>query len=137
MRTGVSTQGQLQVQKSAQVAAQANLIVHRISKCVTDYPNGDNGSPTYKTYPADTAPAVSALICPGSGQNLWSGVDGVFYPAPITGFGAWVYSKAGPVTIAIASTDPAANVVAIASAATKLGPAATATASSLTVKIVQ
>jgi hypothetical protein len=138
--SGPNVQGQMNAQKTAQLVAQAQLIVHRISKCATDYPNGDNLMGLHKAYPADANPgslAVSSLVCPGNQQNLWSGVDGVYPPAPITDFGAWTYTNASPAIIAITTPQPSAYAPSILSAAGKIGPAASATADTLTVKVIE
>lgn len=140
--SGPNVQGQLTAQTSAQLVAQAQLIVHRISKCATDYPNGDNGTGFHKPYPKDANPispntptplAVSALTCPGNNnQNLWSGTDGVYPPVPITGFGAWMYLNDSTATIFIVANQPSPNTSAIALAISKIG-AATASATQTTV----
>jgi hypothetical protein len=143
--TGPNIQSQLSAQSTAQLVAQAQLIVHRISKCATDYPNGNNGSGLHRAYPPDTTPgalAVASLVCPGSGQNLWSGVDGVYAPSPIAGFAAWTYTNASPAVISIQTLQPATYAAAIASAANKIGVAASSTTTSsagdtLTIKVLQ
>jgi hypothetical protein len=80
-------------------------------------------------------------VCPGNNQNLWSGIDGVYAPAPIEGFNAWTYTNASPATIAITATQPADYVSAINSAAIKIGLAPSgpesATADTLTVKVIE
>jgi hypothetical protein len=133
--TGVSIQGQLNSQKSTQLGAQAQLLSHRIVKCATDYPNGSNGESFHPAYPLDGA--VNTLTCPGSGQNLWSGVDGVYAPAPISGFGTWSYDHAQPISISITAIQPGSYTQAIAAAAQKIGASATASADTLTVKIIE
>jgi type II secretory pathway pseudopilin PulG len=140
--SGPNVQGQMNAQKTAQLVAQAQLIVHRISKCATDYPNGDNLMVTglHKAYPADANPgslAVASLVCPGNSQNLWSGVDGVYPPASIADFGAWTYTNVSPAIIAITTSQPGAYSPSILSAAGKIGPAASATADTLTVKVIE
>ena len=142
--TGPNVQGQMNAQKTAQLVAQAQLILHRITKCSTDYPDGDNGTTYHKAYPKDANPgvlAVTSLVCPGNNQNLWSGIDGVYAPAPIEGFGAWTYTNASPAIIAITASQPAAYSSAIDSAATKIGLTppgpASATADTLTVKVIE
>jgi hypothetical protein len=125
--------------------AQAQLVVHRISKCATDYPNGNNGTGLHQAYPLDANPgalAVSSLVCPGSNQNLWSGVDGVYAPSPIAGFAAWTYTNASPAVISIQTLQPSSYATAIASAASKIGVAASSTTTSsagdtLTIKVLQ
>jgi hypothetical protein len=90
---GPNVQGPMNAQKTVQLVAQAQLILHRITKSATDYPNGDNGTILHKAYPVDAKPgalAVASLVCTGNNQNLWSGVDGVYPPAPIAGFEAWM-----------------------------------------------
>ena len=137
--TGSSTSGPLNAQKAAQLVAQAQLIVHRISKCAVDYPAGDNGMALHIAYPASPASGprlpVKDLVCPGNSQNLWNGTDGVYAPAPIAQFGEWTYTNASPATISITSTGP--NSAALARAATQMGPAASATADTLTVKVIE
>lgn len=135
---GPNVQGQMNAQKTAELVAQSQLIVHRIVKCATDYPNGDNGTGLHKAYPAGSSITVAALTCPGNGnQNLWSGADGIYLPAPITGFGAWTYTNASPASIAITSAQPATHSSSLASTATRIGPAASATANTLTVKVIE
>lgn len=137
---GPSVPGQINTQRAAQLVAQAQLIVHRISKCAVDYPNGDNGMGLHKAYPADAKPgalAVNALVCPGNNQNLWSGVDGVYAPAPIAQFGEWTYTNASPATISISTIQPNSFARALASAATQIGPAASATAETLSMKVIE
>jgi hypothetical protein len=143
--TGPNIQGQLSAQTTAQLVAQGQLILHRISKCATDYPNGNNHMGLHSAYPADTNPgalAVDALVCPGSDQNLWSGVDGVYPPAPITGFAAWNYTNASPAVISIQTLQPASYATAIAAAATRIGAAASSTATAsagdtLLIKVIE
>ena len=140
--SGPNVQGQLTAQTSAQLVAQAQLIVHRITKCATDYPNGDNGTGFHKPYPKDDNPispntptplAVSELTCSGNNnQNLWSGTDGVYPPVPITGFGTWMYLNDSTAKIYITTTKPDAYTSAIAQAVSKIG-AATASATQTTV----
>lgn len=135
-----SVSGQLNTQRAVQLVAQAQLIVHRIAKCAVDYPNGNNGMAVHTAYPADANPgplAVQDLVCPGNGQNLWSGVDGVYAPAPLAQFGGWTYSNASPATISITSTEPHLFAATLDRAATQIGPAASATADTLTVKVVE
>jgi hypothetical protein len=143
--TGPNIQGQLNAQSTAQLVAQAQLVVHRITKCATDYPNGNNGTGLHRAYPLDANPgalAVVSLVCPGSGQNLWNGVDGVYAPAPINGFAAWTYTHASPALISIQTLQPASYAAAIATAATRIGAAAsTATTSvagdTLNIKVIE
>lgn len=142
---GPGTQGPLGMQKVAQLVAQAQLITHRLSKCATDYPAGDNGTPLHKAYPRDANPgplAATSLVCPGSNQNLWSGVDGVYAPAAITGFEPWTYSNGSPAVITITTLQPEAYAAAVAVAAQRLGGAAAATTTNvagdtLTVKVIE
>jgi type II secretory pathway pseudopilin PulG len=146
---GPNVQGQLNAQKAAQLVAQAQLVVHRITKCATDYPAGDNGTTYHKPYPKDgntgvpVALAVTALVCPGNNQNLWSGVDGTYPPAPIADFGAWTYTNANPAVITITTTKLETNGVAITQAVSKMGSTvASATTGSvagdtLTVKVIE
>jgi type II secretory pathway pseudopilin PulG len=137
---GPNVQGQMDVQKTAQLLAQAQLIVHRIVKCATDYPSGDNSTAFHKAYPSDTNPGalpVTALVCPGSSQNLWSGVDGVYAPTTPAGFGDWQYTNANPAVISITSSQAGTYSTSIAAAAAKIGIAASATADTLTVKVIE
>ena len=137
MGSGPNVQGHLNAQKTAQLVAQAQLIVHRIAKCATDYPAGDNGTPYHKAYPKDANPgplAVNSLVCPGnSNQNLWSGVDGVYPPTPIADFGVWMYSNVNPAAISITTSRPDPYAESITQAVSKIG---VATASSTTATIV-
>jgi hypothetical protein len=143
---GPNVQAQLNAQKAAQLVAQAQLIVHRITKCATDYPAGDNGTAFHKPYPLDTNPGslpVTSLICPGNNQNLWSGVDGVYAPSPIADFGVWKYTNANPAVIAITTDKPDPYNAAIAQAVNKIGiTVASATTTSvagdtLTVEVIK
>lgn len=143
--TGPSVSGQLNTQRAAQLVAQAQLIVHRITKCAVDYPNGNNGMAVHKAYPTDstTSPAlgpplpIKNLVCPGNNQNLWSGVDGVYAPAPLAQFGDWTYTNASPAIIRITATDSNDLAAALDRAATQIGPAASASADTLTVKVIE
>lgn len=132
--------GMLASQKATQLVAQAQFIAQRIAKCATDYPTGDNGTALHKAYPLDanSSPlAVTALVCPGSAQNLWSGVDGVYPPGAISDFSGWNYSLGSPVTISITSTRAGAYSGAISDAASRLGAAALASADTLTLKVIE
>jgi type II secretory pathway pseudopilin PulG len=143
--SGPNVQGQLVAQKTVQLVAQAQLLTHRITKCATDYPNGDNGTGLHKAYPLDANPgalAVTSLICPGSNQNLWSGVDGVYAPAPVAGFAPWTYTNASPAVISIQTTLADTYSAAISAAVARLGPVAASTTTSvagdtLTVKVIE
>jgi type II secretory pathway pseudopilin PulG len=137
---GPNVAGMMSSQKTTQLVAQAQFIAHRIAKCATDYPSGNNGLATHSAYPLDGNPgaiSVSLLVCPGNLQNLWSGTDGVYFPVPITDFAGWTYSNSSPVTISISSNQPGAFTTAIADAASRLGVVATAGASTLTVKVIE
>lgn len=132
--SGIHVPSQMVGQRTAQLITQSQLIIQRIVKCATDYPSGSNGD----LYPLGTGVAAKDLTCPGnSNQNLWTGVDGVYYPVPITGFNNWVYTKASPTTISITTSDPSNYSSAIAAAAARIGPPASATASTLTIKIIE
>jgi len=143
--SGSSVQGQLAAQRAAQLVAQAQLITHRITKCATDYPSGDNGSGLHKAYPLDANPgalAVDQLLCPGNSQNLWSGTDGVYAPAPLPGFSSWSYTNGPHAFISIQTLQPDSYCAAIVTAAGRLGIAATidSTSSSndtLTIKVIE
>jgi hypothetical protein len=82
---------------AAQVATQANFIRARILLCGSDYPDGVNGTSYRPALPAAvTATAVSALVCPGTGQNLWVGTDGVTLPvAPAFMSSGWAFTNDG------------------------------------------
>lgn len=137
---GANVAGLMSRQKTSQLVAQAEFIAQRIAKCATDYPAGNNGMALHKAYPADANPgsvAVSTLVCPGNGQNLWSGVDGVYQPAPIADFSAWTYQAGSPVSIAITANVSGAYTSAIADAAARLGSAAVATSDTLTLKVIE
>jgi hypothetical protein len=134
---GPNIHGQLNTQKTSQLLTQSQFIIQRIVKCATDYSEFNTAS---AGYPVDANPgelAVANLVCPANSQNLWSGVDGVYYPAPISGFSNWVYTKASPTTISIKANDPAAYSSAIAAAAAKIGVSASASTDTLTVKIIE
>jgi hypothetical protein len=127
--TGPNVQNHRNTQTTTQLIAQAQLIAHRITKCATDYSEANNGSTVHKAYPLGTDAAVTSLTCPTvANPNLWSGVDGVFPPTPIDGFGAWKYTKAinlgDPTFIEITSSQPSAHSAAMSAAATKMGAAA-------------
>ncbi|MBK3780206.1 hypothetical protein G3A43_08040 [Paraburkholderia aspalathi] len=79
----------------AQVAVQANFLRARINLCGADYPDGANGTSYRPALPAAaTVVAVSTLVCPGTGQNLWLGTDGVTLP-PVPKFmtGTWQFTN--------------------------------------------
>lgn len=144
--TGPNVQGQMNAQKTAQLVAQAQLIVHRITKCATDYPEGDNDTAFHKAYPKDADPgalAVTLLVCPGNSQNLWSGVDGVYAPPPIAGFEAWTYTNTHPTVIAIKTLQPTPYTAAIAQAVINIGTASASSTTStvaddtLTVRVIE
>lgn len=135
--SGTNVIARLDQNKLAQLIAQSQLIATRISKCALDYPAGNNGTGNHVTYPGGLDVKVKALICPGSNLNLWSGVDGVYLPPPPDAFGAWTYTNATPLTIQISSTQPGKQAAVISAAAAKIGPAASATADTLTVKIIE
>ena len=101
---GPNTQSMVTSNVAAQIVAQAQMIRQQIESCVTNYPNGNNGGTAYLPYPATPTPAtgtpfdqnwVSSLVCPGSGQNLFTGVgsSGVFLPPQPSGMTAWRYSN--------------------------------------------
>jgi hypothetical protein len=106
-----------------QLVAQANLIRQKIVQCATEYPEGDNGTSYHKPYPSGSGVLVSTLTCPGApagGNNLWSGIDGVFLPQTPTGFNSWVYTNdATSVRISIQTTNTAAYSTAMQQAAAK------------------
>lgn len=92
-------------QAATQLVAQANLIRQKITHCVVEYPEGDNGTGTSVQYPSGNNIEVSTLTCPGApvgSNNLWTGVDGTFLPPQPTGFTSWKYTNdAGGVKIVI------------------------------------
>lgn len=135
--SGIQSSGQVDRNLVAQLVAQGQLIAHRIAKCAADYPQGNNGSGSYLPYPLGSGVAVSTLVCPGNGQNLWSGVDGVYLPPRPTGFADWTYSKFGPVSIEITSLTPALHGQVLSTAASRLGGAARVNAGTLTLKIIE
>lgn len=132
--SGPNVQGQMNAQRTSQLVAQAQLIVQRIVKCATDYSEFNT---TASGYPAGSGVPVANLLCPANSQNLWSGVDGVYLPSAPASFGAWQYTNDGRISIAITSSLPAEHAFSISAAASKIGPAATATANSLTIKILE
>ncbi len=138
--SGPNVPGQMNAQRTSQLVAQAQLIMQRIVKCATDYSEFNTAS---TGYPVDASPgalAVANLVCPANSQNLWSGVDGVYLPTAPTGFGAWQYTNdtgTGQISIAITSTPPADYAISLSAAASKIGPAATASADTLTLIIKQ
>ena len=95
--------------KVAELTAQANLIRQKITQCVVEYPEGDNGTSFFKPYPAGTNVEVSTLECPGApagAKNLWTGKDGVFLPIPPKGFNSWRYTNdSNGVRISIQTTN--------------------------------
>ena len=137
---GLNVSGMLAGQKATQLAAQAEFIVQRIAKCATDYPGGNNGLATHSAYPLDGNPgaiSVASLVCPGNSQNLWTGVDGVYLPVPITDFSAWTYTNSSPVSVSISPTQAGTYATALAAAAARLGSVASVTGSTLTVKVIE
>ncbi|MBZ0158351.1 MAG: hypothetical protein K8I29_19310 [Alphaproteobacteria bacterium] len=75
----------------SQIVAQANMIRQKVVACSTLYPSGNNGTGNHISYPGGNDVAVSTLTCPGSGQNLWTGVDGQTLPKAPNGFSDWKY----------------------------------------------
>lgn len=135
--SGPNVPGQMNSQRTSQLVAQAQLIMQRIVKCATDYSEFNTASPGY---PAGSGVPVANLMCPANSQNLWSGVNGVYLPTAPTGFGAWQYtndSGIGRISIVITSSQPVEHTFSISAAASRIGPAATATANSLTIKILE
>lgn len=75
----------------ARLNADGSLIVQRISGCALQYPT-NAGSGPFPSYPDEPTSALAEdLVCPGSGANLWSGSDGVYFPPDLRGFGDWTY----------------------------------------------
>lgn len=91
----------------SKVVAQANLIRTKVSKCVIDYPSGNNGTGFHLPYPgASSLVNASTLTCPGSSANLWTSGDAILLPATPIGFDAWGYiNDATSVRISIQSSD--------------------------------
>lgn len=140
LRSGPNVASLSANQRANELLAQAQLITHRITKCATDYPLGNNGQGLHLPYPADANPgalAVSSLVCPGSGQNLWSGVDGVYLPPAIAEFNGWMYTNASPATVSITAVHATAHASTLATVAARIGAAASSTANTLTVKVIQ
>ena len=135
--SGAFVSAQVDRNLASQLVAQGQLIAHRVAKCAADYPQGDNGTGSFRAYPAGEGVLVSALECPGNHQNLWSGVDGVYLPAKPPDFSDWRYSKSGPVRIEITSQRPAAHVGVLQNVAGRLGGAASVNAGTLTIKIIE
>jgi hypothetical protein len=140
LAAGPNVDGMLKSQKAAQLASQAQFIVHRVVKCATDYPQANNGMASHKAYPLDANPGsvnASTLVCPGNGQNLWSGTDGVYFPVGIAGFGNWAYTLSSPVTLSISATSPGTHAAAMADAASRIGTTASVAADTLIVKVIE
>lgn len=125
--------------KSAQIVAQANLILQQIYGCVSNYPTGNNGGSFHLAYPATpTASLVSNLVCPGTSANLWTGVDGIYLPTMPGDFGAWTYTNdATSVRIATTTTNLTAWQGAMTNAAAKFGAQASISGSTLTITVTQ
>jgi len=135
--SGPNVSGQMNAQRTSQLVAQAQLIIQRIVKCATDYSEFNTAA---SGYPAGSGVPVANLLCPANSQNLWSGVDGVYLPSAPASFGPWQYTNdtgTGRISIAITSSQPAEHAFSISATASKIGPAATATANSLTIKILE
>ncbi|WP_425953233.1 hypothetical protein [Ralstonia pseudosolanacearum] len=111
---------------AAQVAAQADFIRTRVLLCGSDYPDGNNGTAYRPALPGGTPSiAATAMVCPGTGQNLWVGTDGVTLP-PSPKFmtsGWWYANDATSARIAIGGDQTTLNM-----AATRLGSNAIVTA---------
>ncbi|MGX0939599.1 hypothetical protein ACUXQ2_005695 [Cupriavidus metallidurans] len=118
---------------ASQLAAQANFIRTRILLCGSDFPDGNNATGYRPALPAGTpSVAASTLICPGTGQNLWAGTDGVSLPpAPKYMGGVWQYANdATNVRIGILG-----DVGVLNQAALRLGADATVSAGALYYKV--
>jgi len=123
-----------------QLVAQANLIRQKVTQCVIEYSEGDNGTGFHKTYPAGTNVDVSTLTCPGApagSNNLWTGSDSVFLPNPPVGFNAWKYTNdATSVRISIQTTNVSGYGTAMSKAAAKFSSSeASVSGDTLTVTI--
>lgn len=113
---------------AAQVAAQADFIRTRTLLCGSDYPDGSNGTSYRPALPAATAGvSATAMVCPGTGQNLWVGTDGVTLPPqPKFMTSGWSYvNDATSARIAITG-----DQTTLTMAVNRLGSAATLTAGS-------
>lgn len=137
--SGTNAVTRIEQYKTAVLLAQSQLIATRVSKCAADYPAGDNQTGFHVSYPAGSHVAVATLVCPGSLQNLWRGVDGVYLPRAPEGFNDWRYSNdSNSVRIEILAKHATDYARLIAAAAAKIGPSAdTFTSDTLTVKIVE
>ena len=141
--TGVNVQSQLNNLRTNQLVAQSQFIAQRITKCATDYPDGDNLTGFHIAYPAGSPSAnVSTLTCPkplqapSTGTSLWTGKDGVYLPQPPDGFNAWTYTNDATeikITITATTADPAT----LTSAATRIGSQATVAGSAFTLTILK
>jgi hypothetical protein len=79
---------------AAEIISQSDGIRSQIMKCGLIYPSGDNGTSlsvgSRKRYPrADSETELASLICPGNGENIWNGVNGLQAPAQILYMGGW------------------------------------------------
>lgn len=110
---------------AAQVAAQADLIRTRVLLCGSDYPDGNNGTSYHPALPGGTGVSVGLMTCPGTGQNLWSGTDGVTLPPPPKFMGGvwWYTNDVAGARIAIGG-----DQATLSMAAARLGSMATVTA---------
>jgi len=95
LNAGWATNANSQITNScaSQLVASGRLVESMIAHCAMDYPTGNNGTAFRLSYPAGaTAVDVNTLTCPGSGQNLSSGTNGIALPANINStFSDWYY----------------------------------------------
>lgn len=118
------------------LVTQAQAVAAEINACALMYPDGDNGTPWRKPYPAAPAPvSLETLVCPGmpAPNNMLYGLGSTqTAPPAIRGLGGWQYANDGTsLRLSITSTD-ASHATALSLAATRLGPAASVSGNTLT-----
>lgn len=105
------------------IVQQGEYIRGHLATCAILYPLGDNGTGFHLAYPGGSGVATSTIECPGNpsaNKNLWTGIDGNFLPANITGFGSWIYTNdATGVKLTLTSTGEADYNIAASMAAAK------------------
>lgn len=124
--------------RSAEIAKDVDQIDHDIDTlllgvnlCATEAPLGatvDGVNTAYPLVPGATpgslafgAADATEMRCPGLApavQPMWTGRDGVFFPAPPSGLTAWRYAivagtcgRVSAISFAISATNPPANAV--------------------------